>query len=228
MLGPAWTDCTEAAHRPPATTHIQPPRLSSGPQAFRARGLDLGASYVFCVRQRNDVGWSAFSEPSPIVTTTTTLPPTRPVALLTNAYDAVIQWEQDVKMTFVDFKVQVGTLPPNFGASGDGGRPAVSQLALAEVTWKAAMARRLAGEQLIGGGGDMKGNGDGVDAGAGDRPGSPGDGGIRDGLATNVTQVFLQQLSPGSVYVARVKVQSIAGWSVYSDASDPFRTPSAP
>ena len=173
------------------------------------------------MRQRNDVGWSAFSQPSPILTTTTTLPPSQPAAILVNAFDAVIQWVQDVKMTFVDFQIQVGTLPPNFGASGDGGRPAVSQLMLAEVTWKAAMARRLAGEQLIG---------TGADGGAvGQRPASPGaDGGIRDGLASNVTQVLLQQLSPGSVYVARVKVQSIAGWSVYSDASDPFRTPSAP
>ena len=34
-----------------------------GPQAFRALGLSPGTSYVFCVRQRNAIGWSAFSRP---------------------------------------------------------------------------------------------------------------------------------------------------------------------
>jgi hypothetical protein len=328
-----WVDITRAGE-------------TLGPQAFRAKGLAVGTSYVFCVRQRNDIGWSAFSPSSPIVTTTTTLPPTRPVPLLVNPFDAVVQWEQDVTQTFVDFKVQVGCLPPSFGLSegggqgggqgqGQGQRLEASLLLLSEVTWKPAMARRLAGEQLItgqmlagftsshadrgggsGAGGDTGGNEDsalddggigGSDSGsvkgakgspskrppktappnprtsftafagitgaiggaistavtsavttavgvlshpsgadgshkAGDKDstskrssgeedkalgGSQGQH-MQVGLAENVTQVLLQQLAPGSLYVARVKVRSIAGWSGWSEASEPFRTPSAP
>ena len=42
-----------------------------------------------------------------------------------------------------------------------------------------------------------------------------------------ITQVFLTQLSPGSLYVVRVKVKTVGGWSMYSMPSLPFRTPSA-
>ena len=63
---------------------------------------------MFCVRQRNEIGWSAFSQPSPIVTTTSTLPPTRPIAIVANAFDAVIQWVQDITQTFLEYHVQTG------------------------------------------------------------------------------------------------------------------------
>ena len=42
-----------------------------------------------------------------------------------------------------------------------------------------------------------------------------------------ITQVFLSQLSPGTLYVVRVKVKTVGGWSKYSMPSLPFRTPSA-
>ena len=42
-----------------------------------------------------------------------------------------------------------------------------------------------------------------------------------------ITQVFLSQLSPGTLYVVRVKVKTVGGWSSYSMPSVPFRTPSA-
>lgn len=42
-----------------------------------------------------------------------------------------------------------------------------------------------------------------------------------------ITQVFLSQLSPGTLYVVRVKVKTVGGWSSYSKPSLPFRTPSA-
>ena len=58
------------------------------------------------------MGWSAFSKPSPIVTTTSTLPPTRPIVIVANAIDAVIQWEQDVTQTFLEYQVQTGANPP--------------------------------------------------------------------------------------------------------------------
>ena len=49
-----------------------------GPQAFRANGLSPGTSYVFCVRQRNEIGWSAFSRPRyvyhPIIPSTNIVP----------------------------------------------------------------------------------------------------------------------------------------------------------
>jgi hypothetical protein len=41
-------------------------------------------------------------------------------------------------------------------------------------------------------------------------------------------QVYLQSLSPGSTYVVRVKVLAVTGWSVWSEASETFRTLSAP
>ena len=75
--------------------------------------LLVGTRYVFCIRQRNEIGWSAFSLPSPIVTTTSTLPPTRPVILVANAYDAVVQWIQDITQTFLEYQVQTGN-PPCF------------------------------------------------------------------------------------------------------------------
>ena len=71
----------------------------------------VGTSYVFCIRQRNEIGWSAFSLPSPIVTTTSTLPPTRPVILVANAYDAVVQWIQDITQTFLEYQIQTGDPP---------------------------------------------------------------------------------------------------------------------
>ena len=73
VLHPAGSSSSTALH-----LHLEDTRLNEaqldwrdvtsmgepmGPQAFRATGLSPGTSYVFCVRQRNEKGWSAFSRP---------------------------------------------------------------------------------------------------------------------------------------------------------------------
>jgi hypothetical protein len=40
--------------------------------------------------------------------------------------------------------------------------------------------------------------------------------------------VLVDRLSPGTAYIARVRVRTVAGWSSFSDISRVFRTEAAP
>ena len=211
--------------------NITPHGEALGPQAFRARGLAKGTSYVFCVRQRNDVGWSAFSPPSCIITTSSVLPPARPEVVLTNSVDAVLQWVQAADQTFLEYKLQLATLPPIHGV-GEAGA-----MEMEEVTWKPSSSRQLVGEQVIASGGTAvsatapaTANSTAVtptcDASASTT--AHAHSATRVGLTASLTQVLVLQLSPGSVYLARVRVRSVAGWSEWSAPTHPFRTSPAP
>ena len=191
---------------------------------------------MFCVRQRNDVGWSAFSLRSPIVTTSVVLPTDTPTAILANTHDAVVQWTQSDSQTFLEFKMQIGALPPIFGRPRRRARAGDEEdeedeedaeqrrLAYADLLWRPAHARELLGEHAIG----TVGAGRAALA-AGAKSERDAATGLRsDGTGRRVTQALVTQLSPGSVWAARVKVRTVAGWSCWSSPSEPFRTASAP
>jgi len=226
------------------------------------------------VRQRNDMGWSAFSARSTIVTTSTVrhpylgpyrgpyllgpvmrltahhtapplipplyapapqvLPPETPSAILVNTNDAIVQWAQSANQTFIDFKIQIGALPPIFAtrlhrAARRGGdddddkeddADEERRMAYAELLWRPAHARVLMGEEAIG---ISK-----ATAAGGKSERDPATGLRGDGSGRVITQALVTQLSQGSLWAVRVKVRTVAGWSSWSAPSDPFRTSSAP
>ena len=212
-----------------------------GPQAFRVKNLCVGTSYVFCVRQRNDIGWSAFSKPSSVITTTMIAPPSQPIVILTNPYDAVIQWYETNITCSLEYIAQVGALPPTYGLhnnenneNDDTIQPRNDddeQFVMLDVIWKESITRKLNDEEQI-----MEI----INTPILDNFGNKLDNHVKkvypgrnfenrkDDNNLLFSQILIQQLSPGSFYTIRVKVRSITGWSVWSLPSKCFRTPSAP
>jgi len=70
-------------------------------QSFRASGLVSGASYVFRVRQRNDVHWSSFSKASKVITTLIAAPPTAPEVIMVSPGHVIAEWKIVSDASFV-------------------------------------------------------------------------------------------------------------------------------
>eukprot|EP01041_Mallomonas_annulata_P007584 gene7584-15544_t len=189
-------------------------RLS--PNSFIAHKLTPGGSYVFRVRQRNSIGWSAYSAPSAVVKILLVAPPSAPRVISVCAYYAVIEWEsQNDSFGFSTLEHEVNTAVVIVGQgqgqgveedgdghghgddNGDGGDGVVLDAAM--FSWSSAITRRA--EE------DSHGN-------------------YADQF--NCKRVLVDKLSPWTVYVTRVRVRTVAGWSVWSDASEAFRTLSPP
>jgi hypothetical protein len=62
-------------------------------QSFSAAGLVSGASYVFRVRQRNDIHWSSFSKASKVITTLIAAPPTAPEVIMISPGHVIAEWK---------------------------------------------------------------------------------------------------------------------------------------
>lgn len=207
-----------------------------GPQSFRARGLDSGSSYVFRVRQQNSLGWSEWSKASQLINTFPTLPPGRPRYVRLNYTHVILRWTESVdtrlSLSNLEYSVQVGKLPlvyqnnfskrgiggglsdVNSGGDGEGRREWEATIN-SMVEWETAATRRW----------DETAN-QGVDV---DKVvalvshyGTP-----MEAEAGCVT-VLVDRLSSGTVYVAKVRARTVAGWSAWSEISDCFCTLSAP
>lgn len=70
-------------------------------QSFRASGLVSGASYVFRIRQRNDVHWSSFSKASKVITTLIAAPPLAPEVIMIAPGHVVAEWRIPSDVSFI-------------------------------------------------------------------------------------------------------------------------------
>jgi hypothetical protein len=70
-------------------------------EGFRATGLVSGASYVFRVRQRNDVHWSSFSKASKVITTLIAAPPMAPQVIMISPAHVIAEWKIPSDASFI-------------------------------------------------------------------------------------------------------------------------------
>lgn len=227
-----WVSLTGAAKEKNGSSGSGPTGELLGAQAFRARGLDPGSSYVFRVRQRNDLGWSDYSSASSLITTFPSVPPGRPFCISFFPFHVILRWEESADMrlalTNLEYDVQIGKLPlihindflggrdaedANIGGrDGDERREWESSIN-SIVSWEKADTRIWDNNDID------------IDKMValiplyGSSPLPP---------ANGTVTVLVDRLSPGTPYVARVRVRTVAGWSTWSQIGDIFSTLSAP
>ena len=228
------------------------------PQSFRALGLLPGSCYVFRVRQRNQLGWSLFSNTSMLIHTYPSLPPERPQVVKVSAYHAIARWKESIdrriSLTNLECEVQVASLPALYGQElGDLEHTRnieVTESLLdsvdfdrkvnSTVVWQRAKIRSLNDSSID------------LDTYAGSKDGSAvttdgititGDSNTNkisiilndtdkndnpvidvddDGMKT--IGVIVDRLASATVYVLRVRVRTVAGWSTWSAVSKVFTT----
>lgn len=170
-----------------------------GPLAFRAKKLIPGSSYIFRVRQFNECGWSEFSPASPLITTTASLPPGRPFHVSIGAFQAILQWKESMDerlgLTNLEYQVQIASLPSLYHNDyGDSNEKDWNERINSSVQWNNASTRPWEA--------------------------------INEGEKSNnvCVAVMIDLLSASTVYVVRVRVRTVAGWSVWSNISSEFRT----
>lgn len=166
-------------------------------QAFRAKGLVPGSSYVFRVRQRNEKGWSKFSQSSKLIPTFPTAPPSAPTVLSESSGSTylTVSWYQEkdsgVALTVLGYEVQTGKNEPSgqqlhmkSDASG------ISDLVSANemLNWETATTKEVKGQA---------------------------DGSI---------VVMVEHLTPSTHYCVRVRIRTVAGWSPWSSHSNVWKT----
>lgn len=192
-----------------------------GPQAFRVHNLVPGSSYVFRVRQRNEIAWSPFSQVSPLITTYPSIPPGRPTVVSTGSYHSVIKWKESaddrLNLSNLDFAIEISSLP--YLNSNELGADVNDDMQMTEkewddkvgaiATWHPAHCRKM--DTLA----------DDIDSlTLSDFDGNGSTGGMISGVST----ALIDKLSTSTPYVARVKVRTVAGWSTYSAVSKVFTT----
>jgi hypothetical protein len=201
-----------------------------GPQAFRIKNLLPGASYAFRVRQRNAKGWSPYSRACEPITTKLTVPPDPPAAVKTHAFDALIRWRENGVERFgfqysLDQDLQIASL--TLGQVREYQQCASMSdrevmAFMSTIAWKRAVTRRIEGN--VTGSSAEEEDEDASITGAAHSPNQEPDGPTKAVYAT----VLVDRLSPGTAYVARVRVRTVAGWSSFSGISKVFRTTGAP
>lgn len=184
--------------------------------SFRAVDLLPGCGYIFRIRQRNNIGWSAWSLASDMAITLASAPPCAPVAVEVSSFHAVLKWadmESEFNYTILDYELQVALLPAGKLVDQNSKDHDDSNWDV-PLEWFIPEARRH----------DLKNNL------------SAGSSSVRD-ISTDskynvdnfeCRSVFVDKLSPMSIYVARVKIRTVTGWSAWSGIGEPFRTLSPP
>eukprot|EP00607_Mallomonas_marina_P004884 CAMPEP_0182437990 /NCGR_PEP_ID=MMETSP1167-20130531/85432_1 /TAXON_ID=2988 /ORGANISM="Mallomonas Sp, Strain CCMP3275" /LENGTH=642 /DNA_ID=CAMNT_0024631127 /DNA_START=111 /DNA_END=2039 /DNA_ORIENTATION=- len=173
---------------------------------FEAKDLIPGGAYIFRVRQQNSIGWSSYSKPSPIIRILMVAPPCAPQTTKVSIYYAIIEWEvQHDSFQFSTLEYEVGVGVVSVGqvttpiiTSQNENISADEGVQYEGVEWKLAQCRR------------------------------PEDGGRHGGDQFNCNRVLVDDLCPWTDYVTRVRVRTVAGWSVWSKMSKTFRTLSPP
>jgi hypothetical protein len=170
-----------------------------GPLSFRAKNLIPGSSYVFRVRQFNECGWSDFSPASPLITTTASLPPGRPFQVSVSAFQAVLQWKESMDerlgLTNLEYQVQIASLPSLYDNEyGNSNDKEWNDRINSSAQWNNASTRPWEA--------------------------------VNEEIKTNnvCVAVMIDLLTASTVYVVRVRVRTVAGWSVWSNISCEFRT----
>lgn len=78
------------------------------PQYFRMNNLELGSSYVIKIRIRNAIGWSKYSKPSEMLSTSPTMPPQKPNLLVSTPNYFIIQFYDHL-----EYKNLINKIPTN-------------------------------------------------------------------------------------------------------------------
>lgn len=224
-----------------------------GPCNYKVMNLDPGATYVFRVRQRNGVGWGAFSCASGLIRTLIIAPPSAPISTKVSSNYAILQWhmpDEGLVFSILDFQIHIAILPIGYitdasaiststtravvqsQSSEEGGEASIishtntvnmSTTIQQKLDWWLADSRycnqdsmknlnTLNAIQFI-------------DSGENNTLGewlSDANGYI------STKSVIVDKLSPMTTYITRVRVRTVAGWSVWSENSDSFRTLSPP
>jgi hypothetical protein len=76
-------------------------------QIFLATNLQAGQAYCFRVRQRNALGWSDFSPPSPVIGTHPALPPQPPSLQYSSQTFVVVELVCEDLLSTLDFEAQI-------------------------------------------------------------------------------------------------------------------------
>lgn len=176
-----------------------------GPQAFRARGLSRGASYVFRVRQRNSVGWSPFSAASGLVTTFLTTAPQPPKVHSLHPYHFTVDWDpysgddEQYDFTVLEYNVQIATVSTRFKIKLEEEQDSSAKGSIS-YDWSTAVTRELDASSTFG----------------------------NEYQGCGRKAILVDKLSASKTYVLRVKVRTVAGWSTWSCASCEMKTLSTP
>lgn len=195
------------------------------PTSFRVLGLLAGCAYIFRIRQRNSIGWSTWSLASDTVKTLASAPPCAPVATHVGSYHVVLEWtdmDDQFNYTILDFELQVALLPPGKRNNTNSTDHDDSSWDV-QLEWSVPEARRHDSAE-VGAHQTM------IKSVKSSAAASAQESKQEDIYADhfNCRCVFIDKLSPMSMYVARVKVRTVTGWSAWSGIGKPFRTLSPP
>ena len=172
-------------------------------QGFRASGLVSGASYVFRVRQRNDVHWSSFSKASKVITTLIAAPPRAPEIIMVAPGHVIAEWKISADASFIfstlRSDLRIAYLETE-GSSVTSETEQVIENASNELDWWAADQQPTKA------------------------PSMPGEVEAYE----QSDRVLIDSLSPMTTYVLKVRVLTVAGWTTWSEISKPFRTLALP
>ena len=169
-----------------------------GADRFRATGLISGASYVFRVRQRNDVHWSSFSKASRVITTLIASPPMSPEIIMVAPGHVVAEWKISPDASFVFSSLRSDLRIAYFDDEGKVNHEDIDVVenAANRLNWWSA---------------DQQ-------------PTKSSTGEIYE----QCDRVLVDSLKPMTTYVLKVRVLTVAGWTTWSAISKPFRTLALP
>lgn len=177
-----------------------------GPSAFRLGGLHPGGSYIFRVRQRNNMGWSDFSAASAIVTTYRSVPPSEIRLASAHPYHMELEWEAitgenredeggqiTFPLTAVDYDLRICAMELESQQ-----KTFAKHEANWDSQWEQLYNWTIPNHRVF----------------------SHSEG----KAAKSTTSVIVDMLTPSTTYVAKVRIRTVAGWSTWTPVSEYFRT----
>lgn len=227
----AWTAVIQVVGKADISTREYGEFLA--PCTFQVQNLEPGCSYSFRVRHRNAVGWSDYSMPSAVITTSPTIPPQQPVVIVAGNTYFIVHWDDNLHkstqflLSRLDYQVQIASIT---------GIDATTNTIhyLTDIGWRKATSRELVNSQYFDYNEYLREREDHqfsyLDV--------PDDGNGRDQDRASVGQsvqsffknwqqglpILIDNLIPSTAYVMRVRIRTIAGWSPWSSPSEAYRT----
>ena len=203
-----------------------------GPQLFQLNNLIPGASYVFRIRHNNIIGWSDYSDISPVITTCCTIPPEKPQFYMAGNSYAIIQWNEKpekgqeiINLSRLDYHVQLGIIPIGQDAikqpinkNGDGIKwvNINTRTIINPIDYKNEM-KNIENEIID----KNVNNGNNVNNNTNENEDTSQ---IYRTDPRGIVSAVIDNLSSSTWYVVKVRVRTIAGWSPWSEISDAVRT----
>lgn len=195
------------------------------PAVYQVTGLQPGGVYTFRVRQRNKLGWSAWSKASAMIATYPSVAPQAPMLISIHHHHVCVMWCSDIT-TRDSSSMPLTTLE--------------HQLALCSVSVTSAAAIRLKsltqdtsiGVDINKDNDDMLGNGwylaslsrSLTSAELSNLVSSSGIASTSVGDASAASGALIEGLVAGHSYRLKVRQRTVVGWSPWSDSSEIFRT----